>query len=129
MQVLHNMQPTDSIYQIMVTLSPPAAPYQKPPKTDKAFALSKINWEDSYPGYFVFDEDPVIMRNQELFASSCLILDVKRYNFKTKTPTHYGFGILPLTQMFQNRVYFTSGMMQVPLYTGETPQKLIEMLV
>jgi len=80
----------------MVSIFPPALPYQKPPKTDRAFTVSKVMWERATAGYFLFDEDQVIMKNQELCTASCLVIDIKRYNFKSKAMSHFGFSILPL---------------------------------
>ena len=57
LEVFYGQHTKDSIFQVMVSVFPPAFPYQKPPKTDKAFTLSKINWEKCTPGYFLFDED------------------------------------------------------------------------
>jgi hypothetical protein len=56
-EVLNGQPAKDSIFQMMVSLFPPALPYQKPPKTDKAFTLSQVMWERATPGYFLFDED------------------------------------------------------------------------
>lgn len=90
----------DNIYQAMVSLSPPANPYLKPPKTEKAFTLTEIDWTNSWPYYFSFDEDEIIMRNQPLLKNSALIIDLKKYNFKRKEMAHFGFAILPLVQEF-----------------------------
>jgi hypothetical protein len=43
--------------------------------------------------------------------------------------SHFGFSILPLVNEWQSRLYFMSGLFQVPILEGEPPQKLIEMLL
>ena len=65
-----------------------------------AFKLYKVDWDNSFSNYFVFNEDEVLMRNQQLKNSSCLIIDLKRYNFQSRSTSHFGFAVLPLVQEF-----------------------------
>ena len=78
-------------------------------KMIQAFTLTKVDWENSYPDYFVFDEDEVTLKNVKLSSSSALVFDIKRYNFETKQAGDFGFAVLPVVTDFQNRVYVNSG--------------------
>lgn len=95
-ELLYNVPVKDSIYQGLVSLCPPASPYTTEKTMKSAFKLYKVDWSQSLPSYFMFDEDEIIMKNQKLDSSSCLIIDLKRYNFVAKTTTDFGFAILPL---------------------------------
>lgn len=82
----------------MASLAPPASPYSRPPSMQQAYKLLAIDFERSYHDYFVFNEDEVVMRDQVLSLSSCIVFDVKRFNFKARLMQHFGFAVLPLVE-------------------------------
>ena len=43
----------------------------------------KPDWDNSHPDYYMFNEDEVIIKNVGVKASSCMVFDIKRYNFHT----------------------------------------------
>lgn len=87
-----------------------------------------MDWQYAYPDYFVFDEDEVFIKNVKLDKSSCVIFDVKRYNFVSKTSGDFGFAVYPLVSDFQNRIYMNSGVFQLTLYQGKVPSNFIALL-
>ena len=99
-ELLYNVPVKDSIYQGLVSLCPPAAPYTSEQTMKSAFKLYKVDWAQSLPNYFLFDEDEILMKNQKLDNSSCMIIDLKRYNFVKKETSDLGFAVLPLVQEF-----------------------------
>jgi len=100
-EVLHGARPVrDSIYQVLASVCPPAFPYSGGKhKMIQAFTLTKVLW-DSFPDYFMFDEDEVIIKNVPLDRSSCLIFDIKRYNFISESTMDFGFAVYPLISEF-----------------------------
>jgi len=69
-------------------------------KLIQAFTYNKVDWKNSYPDYFVFEEDEINLKNVRLDFSSCIIFDIKRYNFITKSLTDFGFAVYPLISDF-----------------------------
>ena len=57
LEVFYGQPTKDSTFMVMASLIPPGNPYQKPPKTEKAFTISKIDYEKSFPSLVRFDED------------------------------------------------------------------------
>ena len=82
-------------------------PYSSvPEKMIKAFTLKKVDWDQTYPDYFVFDEDEVSIKNVYLEQSSFIVFDIKRYNFESKESSDFGFAVLPFVESFEDMVYF-----------------------
>jgi len=59
--------------------------------------------------YFTYQDDEVGLKNTVLDNSSTVIIDIKRYNFITKSMTDFGFALCPIIFEFQQRPYMASG--------------------
>ena len=80
-----------------------------------------------------------------LFRSSTMVLEIRTLSLNgpegqaalqnvragrvdSSELTEYGFTVYPMTKIFQNRVYFSSGVHKLPIYKGAAPLKLTEIL-
>ena len=63
-----------------------------------------------------------------MYKSSCILLDINTYDIQKKEIKHYGFAVYPLSEAFQNRIYFLSGVSQLVVYKGAVPAELTDTL-
>jgi hypothetical protein len=56
----------------------------------------KPDWDNAYPEYYLFSEEEVVMKNVQISNASCLVFDIKRYNFVTQQSMDFGFAVYPL---------------------------------
>ena len=58
--------------------------------------------------------------------SSILIYDIKAFDLRTRTTTHFGYAVFPLIVTFQSRLYLVSGLYLLPVYKGPVSKKLLQ---
>ena len=127
-EALIGAAPKNSLFQVLASVCPPGSPYLGDERTMfSAFPFSFCDWE-SKQDHVKFMEDDIVLNGLEIYKSSSLIIDINTFDIKTKNVVHFGFAVYPLAKDFQNRIYFLSGVMQLPVYKGPVPRELTDTL-
>lgn len=55
-----------------------------------------------------------------------LIYDIKVFDLRTRSTSHYGYAVFPLIVGFQARNYMMSGFYSLPVFKGPVSKKLLQ---
>lgn len=70
----------------------------------------------------------MVIKQSTITKASCIIIDIKRYDFVAQKSEHFGWAVYPLASEFQQRLYINSGVMQLALYQGKVPKQLVALI-